>query len=33
LTPIRRRRPAVAAPAPRVVDARGPFAALAALKR
>jgi ATP-dependent RNA helicase SUPV3L1/SUV3 len=33
LAPIRRRRPAVVAPVPRVVDARGPFAALAPLKR
>ena len=30
---IRRRRPVVAAPQPGVVEARGPFAALAALKR
>jgi ATP-dependent RNA helicase SUPV3L1/SUV3 len=33
LAPIRRRRPAPAPPAPRVIEARGPFAALAALKR
>jgi ATP-dependent RNA helicase SUPV3L1/SUV3 len=33
LASIRRRRPAPAAPAPRVIEPRGPFAALAALKR
>jgi ATP-dependent RNA helicase SUPV3L1/SUV3 len=33
LAPIRRRRPPVAPPQPRVIEARGPFAALAALKR
>ena len=33
LAPIRRRRPTVAAPAARAIEARGPFAALAALKR
>jgi hypothetical protein len=33
LTQIRRRRPVVAAPQPGTVEARGPFAALAALKR
>jgi len=33
LVPIRRRRTPPAAPVPRVVDQRGPFAALAALKR
>jgi ATP-dependent RNA helicase SUPV3L1/SUV3 len=33
LVPIRRRRVPPPAPAPRVVEARGPFAALAALKR
>ena len=33
LAAIRRRRPVVTAPPPRVIEARGPFAALAALKR
>ncbi len=33
LVPIRRRRPPPAAPAPRIVEAHGPFAALAALRR
>jgi ATP-dependent RNA helicase SUPV3L1/SUV3 len=33
LVPIRRRRLPSAAPAPRMIEARGPFAALAALKR
>jgi ATP-dependent RNA helicase SUPV3L1/SUV3 len=33
LAAIRRRRPSPVAPEPRVMDARGPFAALAALKR
>jgi hypothetical protein len=33
LAAIRRRRPAVTVPEPRAIDQRGPFAALAALKR
>ncbi len=33
LAPIRRRRPIVASPQPRAIEPRGPFAALAALKR
>jgi len=33
LAQIRRRRPATAVLAPSVIDVRGPFAALAALKR